>query len=244
MGPFDQDPQGFQYLLTIHDHISAFSVVYPLKSISDAPAAVLDAIPHLTVQLETRPKALQTDKVREFTSGSFTAALAKLGIGFYPSLPYSPQENGEAKHLNQTLGDMARAMLTESSMPSRFWKFAYALACYLHNWCPNSSPHQVLYRWPPSIATLYPFGERAIVHVLAVQQSHKLYARGIECKLLKPLLASSGWLLWDLENNQMIHPASVVFPRFQTAQSTQGLPATHTQHDDTRQGPDRSFLCT
>ncbi|MBW0504804.1 hypothetical protein O181_044519 [Austropuccinia psidii MF-1] len=137
---------------------------------------------------------------------------------------------------------MVRAMLTKSSMPSRFWKFAYALACYLHNWCPNSLPHQVLYGRPPSIATLYPFGERAIIHVPAVQQSHKLDVRGIECQILKPLLASGGWLLWDPENNQMIHSASAVFPHFQTAQSTQGLPAAHTQCDDTWQGPTEVFF--
>ncbi|MBW0589445.1 hypothetical protein O181_129160 [Austropuccinia psidii MF-1] len=140
MGPFDQDPQGFQYLFTIRNHVSTFSIVYPLKARSDAPAAVLDAIADLTVQLVTRPKALRTDNTREFTSGSFTAALAKLGIGFYPSLPYSPQENGKAKRLNRTLGDMARAMLTKSSMPPRFWQFSYASACYLHNQLPNSLP--------------------------------------------------------------------------------------------------------
>ncbi|MBW0518650.1 hypothetical protein O181_058365 [Austropuccinia psidii MF-1] len=100
MGPFDQYPQGFQYLLTIRDHVSTFSVVYPLRSRSDAPAAVLDAITHLTVQLETIPKALKTDNARELTSGSFTAGLAKFGVGFYPSLPYLPQENGKAKCLN------------------------------------------------------------------------------------------------------------------------------------------------
>ncbi|MBW0536488.1 hypothetical protein O181_076203 [Austropuccinia psidii MF-1] len=40
--PFDQDSQGFQYLLTIRDHVSTFSIVYPLKSRLDAPDAVLD----------------------------------------------------------------------------------------------------------------------------------------------------------------------------------------------------------
>ncbi|MBW0461360.1 hypothetical protein O181_001075 [Austropuccinia psidii MF-1] len=111
---------------------------------------------HLSIQLGTSPKALQTDNAREFVSGPFTTALTKLGIGFYPSLPYLPQENGKAKCLNCTLGDMARAMLTKSGMPDRFWKFAYALACYLHNRlldqrCPDSSPHQVLYSRPPLI---------------------------------------------------------------------------------------------
>ncbi|MBW0465817.1 hypothetical protein O181_005532 [Austropuccinia psidii MF-1] len=188
MGPFTQDPQGYRYLLTIRDHVSTYSIVYPLKSRSDA----LDAIAHL-----------------------------KLGISFHPLLPYSPQENGKAKRLNRTLGDMARAMLSESGMPDCFWQFAYASACYLHNLlpnrrCPDSSPHQVLYGHPPSIVTLYPFGKRAIVHMPAVNQPNKLAERGVEF-LLKPLLASRGWLLWDPTSNQMIHSASMVFPRFQMA---------------------------
>ncbi|MBW0512437.1 hypothetical protein O181_052152 [Austropuccinia psidii MF-1] len=128
MGPFDQDPQGFRNLLTIRNLVSTFSIIYPLKSRLDAPASVLDVITHLTAQLETSLKVLQTDNAREFTT-----ALAKLGIGFYPSLPYFPQENGKAECLNQTLGDMARAMLTESGMLSQFWQFSYASVCYLHN---------------------------------------------------------------------------------------------------------------
>ncbi|MBW0461441.1 hypothetical protein O181_001156 [Austropuccinia psidii MF-1] len=109
--------EGFRYLLTIRDNVSTFSIVYPLKSRSDAPAEVLDAITHLSVQLGASPKVLRTDNTREFTSGSFTTALTKLGIGFYPSLPYSPQENGKAERLNRTLGDMERAMTTKSGVP-------------------------------------------------------------------------------------------------------------------------------
>ncbi|MBW0552823.1 hypothetical protein O181_092538 [Austropuccinia psidii MF-1] len=108
------------------------------------------------------PKALQTNNTREFTLASFTNALAKLGIIFFPSLPYSPQENGKAERLNWTLGDMAQAMTVQSGMPERFWKFAYSLAAFLCNCLPNSrclksSPHQELFRTAPSIATLYPF---------------------------------------------------------------------------------------
>ncbi|MBW0470129.1 hypothetical protein O181_009844 [Austropuccinia psidii MF-1] len=94
MGPFSQDPQGFQYLLTIHDHVAMYSIVYPKKSRSDAPAEILDAIAHLSVELGISPKALQTENAREFVSASFTVALLKLGFGFHPLLPYSPQEDG------------------------------------------------------------------------------------------------------------------------------------------------------
>ncbi|MBW0518018.1 hypothetical protein O181_057733 [Austropuccinia psidii MF-1] len=211
MGPFSQDPQGFWYLLTIHNHVSTYSIVYLLKWRSDAPAAIA----HLAVQLGTSPKALRTNNAREFVSVSLTTALSKVGISLHPLLPYLLQENGEAKHLNRTLADMARAMLSESGMPDRFWQFAYALACYLHNrlpnrQCPSSSPHQVLYGRSPSIATLYPFGEKDIVHIPAVRQPNKLAERGIECQLLKPLLTSGGWLLWDPASNWMIHLESAV----------------------------------
>ncbi|MBW0550571.1 hypothetical protein O181_090286 [Austropuccinia psidii MF-1] len=202
MGPFSQHPQGFQYVLTIRDHVFTYSIVYPLNSRSDVLAAILDAIAHLSAQLGISPKALQMNNAREFVSASFTAAPVKLG-------------------------DMARAMLAERSMLDRFWQFAYALAFYLHNRlpnrrCPDSSPHQVLYGRPPSISTLYPFGERAIVHVPSVQPAHKLAARGVEHRLLKPLLASGGWLLYDPAGNQMIHLVSVIFPCFQMARLEKG----------------------
>ncbi|MBW0481716.1 hypothetical protein O181_021431 [Austropuccinia psidii MF-1] len=153
---------------------------------SDAPNAILDTITHLLVQLGTMLKALQTNNAWEFVLANFTTTLANMGVGFYPSLPYSPQENSEAERLNRTLGDMARAMMTQSDMPMQFWQYAYASACYIHNRlpnsrCPNSSPHQVLYGRPPSIATLYPFGTKTIAHVPAIHQQHKLAVRGIEC---------------------------------------------------------------
>ncbi|MBW0478108.1 hypothetical protein O181_017823 [Austropuccinia psidii MF-1] len=220
MGPFATDPQGFRYLITVRDHASTYSVVYPLKSRSDAPEALLDAINQLRVRLQCTPKALRTDNAREFTSSSFTSSLAKLGVSFFPSLPYSPQENGEAERLNRTLGDMARSMMLESGMPDRFWHFAYASACFMHNWlpnsrCPDSSPHERLFGHQPSIGTLYMFGAEAIVHVPPVQQLHKLAPRGIACRLLKPLM-SGGWLLWEPMGDKIVQSASVIFPRFQS----------------------------
>ncbi|MBW0528880.1 hypothetical protein O181_068595 [Austropuccinia psidii MF-1] len=117
MGPFADDAQGLRYLLTIRDHVSTYSIVYPLKSCSEAPEAILDAINQLQVHLGTTPKGLQTDNAWEFTSTTFTSALIKLGVAFCPSLPYSPQENDKAEHLNQMVGDMARAMMVQSGMP-------------------------------------------------------------------------------------------------------------------------------
>ncbi|MBW0469388.1 hypothetical protein O181_009103 [Austropuccinia psidii MF-1] len=122
-----------------HNHLghACNNIVYPLKACYEAPEAILDAIKQLQVQLGATPKVLQTDNVWEFTSTSFTNAIAKLGITFCPSLPYSPQENGEAECLNWMLGDMARAMMIQSHMPECFWQFAYSSAAFIHNRLPN-----------------------------------------------------------------------------------------------------------
>ncbi|MBW0580636.1 hypothetical protein O181_120351 [Austropuccinia psidii MF-1] len=150
MGPFNTDAQGFRYILTVRDHVSTYSIVYPLKSRSKAPQAIIDCITQLQVCLRLTPRALRTDNAREFTSSSLTDFLAKVGVSFVPSLPYLPQENGEAESLNRTLGDMARAMMTQSSMPTRFWHYVYTSACYIHNripnlHCANSLPYQELF---------------------------------------------------------------------------------------------------
>ncbi|MBW0547056.1 hypothetical protein O181_086771 [Austropuccinia psidii MF-1] len=114
---------------------------------------------------------------------------------------------------------MARVMMVQSGMPERFWNFGYSSAAFLHNCLPNSRclnpfPHQELFGTAPSIATLYPFGADAIVHMPAVNQLHKLAPRGIKCKLLKPLM-SGGWLLWEPSTHKMVQSASIIFPQFQ-----------------------------
>ncbi|MBW0527839.1 hypothetical protein O181_067554 [Austropuccinia psidii MF-1] len=126
-------------------------------------------------------------------SGCHQTTATKLGVVFFPFLPYSPQENSEAERLNRTLGDMARAMVVQSQMPSHFWQFAYTSASFIHNhipnsWCPKSSPHQELFGRAPSMTMLYPHGADAIVHIPAVNQRGKLTPRAIDCKLLKLLM--------------------------------------------------------
>ncbi|MBW0486830.1 hypothetical protein O181_026545 [Austropuccinia psidii MF-1] len=199
----------------------------------DAQAAILDAIKQLQVRTGVTPKALRTDNAREFTSASFANSLAAIGTIFCPSLPYSPQENGEAERLNRTLGDMARAMVVQSQMPTRFWQFAYASASYIHNRipnsrCPKTSPHQELFGYAPSITTLYPHGADAVVHIPAVQQQGKLEPRAIDCKLLR--LAVVGSLQQQDDTICECHLSSV--PNVKPGgYCQQGLPPAHPERD-------------
>ncbi|MBW0547746.1 hypothetical protein O181_087461 [Austropuccinia psidii MF-1] len=64
MGPFATDPQGFHYLITVGGHTSTYSMVYPLKSCSESPEAILDAIKQFQVRPQSTPRALQMDNAR------------------------------------------------------------------------------------------------------------------------------------------------------------------------------------
>ncbi|MBW0487016.1 hypothetical protein O181_026731 [Austropuccinia psidii MF-1] len=79
MGPFNTNVQGFRYILTVQDHVSTYSIVYPLKSRSKAPQAIINCITQLQVRLCLTPRALWTDNTREFTSSSPTDFLTKMG---------------------------------------------------------------------------------------------------------------------------------------------------------------------
>ncbi|MBW0535964.1 hypothetical protein O181_075679 [Austropuccinia psidii MF-1] len=124
-------------------------MVFPIVTKAEGPNVLQWWIEFWTVQVRCAPRALWTDKEREFTSLSFSKYLANRGILFVPTLPYSPQKNGKAKCLNQTLGDMERAMTTSCQVPHKFWHLAYISAGFIHNRLPNSrckmSPYKMLF---------------------------------------------------------------------------------------------------
>ncbi|MBW0497978.1 hypothetical protein O181_037693 [Austropuccinia psidii MF-1] len=93
----------------------------------------------------------------------------------------------------------------------------------MKNQLPNSqclclSPHQELFSQGPSITTLYPFGEEAIVHIPTSQKFHKLEQRVNACFLLKPLM-TGGWLFWDPPSDRRLQSAAVFFLAFSCKES-------------------------
>ena len=66
------------------------------------------------------------------------------------SAPYTPEQNGLAEKMNQTLSTLANTMLEESKLPKSFWADAMATAAYVTTRSPASGidgkvPYQVLF---------------------------------------------------------------------------------------------------
>ena len=78
-------------------------------------------------------KHFRTDRGGEFMSADFTAYLEEKGIIHETSAPRTPQHNGGAERMNQTLLGGARAMLHHAGMTQGFWSEAIHVAAHVLN---------------------------------------------------------------------------------------------------------------
>jgi transposase InsO family protein len=78
------------------------------------------------VEMQTgqKLKKLHIDGGGEFLSKEFKKFLLDNGIQLDITAPYSPSQNGIAKHLNRTLVEHACAMIHQNGLPYSLWKEA------------------------------------------------------------------------------------------------------------------------
>ena len=86
-------------------------------------------------------KRLRTDNGLEFCSSEFDEFCHSEGIARHHTVKDTPQQNGVAERLNQTLLERARCMLSNAGLARRFWVEAIHTACYLINRGPHTGIH-------------------------------------------------------------------------------------------------------
>ena len=74
---------------------------------------------HLKTTCGRAPAYLCCNNAAKYVN-SFQEQIAKLGTTLAPVSPYHPKQNGEAKRVNRTFGDMAQTMLHDSQLPNFF----------------------------------------------------------------------------------------------------------------------------
>lgn len=84
-----------------------------------------------------------------------TRELSRLGIHHRVTCPYTSEQNGAAERKHRQIVDMGLSLLAQSSIPLKFWYFAFAHAVFLTNRLPttvlhNVSPYEVLHKKKPS----------------------------------------------------------------------------------------------
>ena len=116
VGPFSPD-RGFNYLLTMIDRTTRWPEALPL---ADTTAeAVLQAFLDHWVSRFGVPSTVTTDRVAQFTSGTWRQSLSRLGIVASSTTAYHPQANGLVERLHRTLKNALRCACCSSGSWSR-----------------------------------------------------------------------------------------------------------------------------
>ncbi|WAQ88900.1 hypothetical protein PtA15_10A322 [Puccinia triticina] len=104
-----------------------------MKSCSEVPHIIIALIKKPVTHFKLAPKFIRSDNAKEYTVKPLLDYLDSVGSQIIFTSPYTLEQNGEAKRLNRTLGDIARTTLAHSGMPSTLWSDVYHCACYLIN---------------------------------------------------------------------------------------------------------------
>ena len=113
--------------------------VYSLKSKDET----FKTFKHFVIMMEKLTgqsiKYLRLDRGSEYMSKGFTDFLAEHGIQRKTSAPRTPQQNGLAERMNQTLLGGSRALLEHSGMTKGFWAKAMGTAAHILNCSPRKN---------------------------------------------------------------------------------------------------------
>ncbi|KAH6930029.1 hypothetical protein HPB50_008100 [Hyalomma asiaticum] len=118
---------------------SRYTVVYPMKAKNEV-LQNFDKYRRLVENIHnTKVKTLRSDNGGEYVSKEFKMYLANHGIKHQLTVPGTPEQNGVAERMNQTLLDMKRCLLNESGVTKELWADAVVTASYIRNKCPSKA---------------------------------------------------------------------------------------------------------
>jgi hypothetical protein len=206
---------GNLYFLLVVDDFSRFMWIELLKTKGEALSCLIKIKQRAEVELESKLKALRTDRGGEFNSRMFTTFCTEQGIKHFTTTPYTPQQNGVVERRNQSVVEMARCLLKGRSVPPRFWGEAVTTAVYLLNRSPTKSvtgmtPYEAWYGKKPYVSHLKTFG--CVGHVKKVGPGiEKLSDRSARMVMVRYEPGSKGYRMYDPSTNKLVINRDVKF---------------------------------
>lgn len=169
---------GERYVVTFTDEFTKLSVVQLIKTKNEVKTVLPEVIKLLETQSGLTVKGIRSDRGGEYLNEAVRSTLAQRGILHQTTAPYTPEQNGLAERINQTLMDRTRASLLDAELPRDMWGEALSTANYLRNRSltantPAGTPWQSFFGEPPDVSHLRVFGCTAYVH-RPKQQRRKL----------------------------------------------------------------------
>lgn len=159
---------GNVYALVIVDDFSRYSWTLFLAQKSDAFKAFKKYAKQVQNEKSMKIVSIRSDHGGEFQNALFEEFCEEHGITHYFSAPRTPQQNGVAERKNRSLIELARTMLSDSSLPKYFWADAVSTACYVTNRVNirpilKKTPYELYKGRKPNISHLHAFGCKCFV---------------------------------------------------------------------------------
>jgi hypothetical protein len=197
---------GAKYFVTFIDDYSRCVTVYPMKHKSEVLEKFKEWEAAVTNEPECKIKILRTDNGGEYTSTEFEDFLKRKGIRHETTVPHSPQQNGVAERMNQTLQEAALSMILHAGLSRAFWAEAVCNTAYIRNrvitTATAATPYERWYGTKPDVSNLRVFGCSAYAHVPdALRQ--KFDQKAVKMRFVGYSLTQKGYRLYD-ENRRRI----------------------------------------
>lgn len=124
-----------QYYILFCDDYSTYCHIFSLSSKCKENVFSIFVEYLALVERQTSQKLVQytLDNGSEFINTMMDNYCKELGIHLHKTAPYTPQQNGVVERMNQTVVNMARAMMIQSGVPLEFWFLAVTAAVYIRN---------------------------------------------------------------------------------------------------------------
>ncbi|XP_016165244.1 uncharacterized protein LOC107607858 [Arachis ipaensis] len=154
---------GFRYYIIFIDAKIRYTCLYLLQNKSQALQAFVQYKLLIENKTGQKIKTLQTDNDKEYTSQAFTKFLIENGIAHRLSCPYTHEQNGKAERKHRHVIETALTLLSQASIPLKFWDEACLTATHLINLLPSAttqyiSPYELLNNRAPDYRFLKIFG--------------------------------------------------------------------------------------
>lgn len=205
---------GNKYFVTFVDDFSRFVMVYPIKSKDEVFNCFKDYEAKVTSLFGKRISKLKCDNGGEYRSYTLLNLCSKRGIQIIYTPPYTPQLNGVAERMNQTLMNRARCMIKEAGISKCFWQDAVLMAAYITNRTQSclvrdKSPFEMWCNKKPNVSNLRVFGCICYARVPGSIRANKLDDKRVKCKFVG--YTDQGYRLWNNNENKIIHSRNVIF---------------------------------
>jgi hypothetical protein len=155
--------QGFEYFVTWIDDKLHKVTVHRLCQKSKVEEALKVFVSGAKVETGMTAQILCSDGGGEYTTSSIQTYLKHKGIKHEITTPDTPQHNGVAEHMNQTLLNKVQAMLLNANLPKSYWYNALQYAVHIHNVTPtctlkDQTPKEAYSGNKPDVSSLRVFG--------------------------------------------------------------------------------------